>query len=202
MLRYKIAPRGFAANCYLLTEDGKTAVAIDPAQPRVADEAARLGLRVEYALLTHGHFDHIGGCAALQQAGAKIGCLDAERPLVLGDGNMAAYFGRRVPAFGIDFTFSDGDVLELCGIKLTVIATPGHTAGGACFLAGGSLFTGDTLFAGDVGRCDLPTGSGAQLAASVQKLYALEGDLPVFPGHGEDTTLGRERKYNGSVRQC
>lgn len=197
---FKIYPQGFAANSYFLTQDEKTAVVIDPAQPRIADEAKRRGLTVTHVLLTHGHFDHIGGCAALQAEGAKVGCLAKEAPLVLGKNNMADYFGGHVPPFSVDFTFGDGDILSLDGMQFLVIATPGHTAGGACFCVGDHLFTGDTLFAGDIGRSDLPTGSGAQLTESVRKLYALQGDFTVCPGHGEDTTLEYERHNNGWVR--
>lgn len=197
---FKIYPQGFAANSYFLTQDEKTAVVIDPAQPRIADEAKRRGLTVTHVLLTHGHFDHIGGCAALQAAGAKVGCLAEEAPLALGKNNMADYFGGHVPPFSVDFTFGDGDILSLNGMQFLVIATPGHTAGGACFCVGDHLFTGDTLFAGDIGRSDLPTGSGAQLTESVRKLYAIQGDFTVCPGHGEDTTLEYERHNNGWVR--
>ena len=197
---FKIYPQGFAANSYLLTQDEKTAVVIDPAQPRIADEAKRCGLTVTHVLLTHGHFDHIGGCAALQAEGAKVGCLAKEAPLALGKNNMADYFGGHVPPFSVDFTFGDGDILSLDGMQFLVIATPGHTAGGACFCVGDHLFTGDTLFAGDIGRSDLPTGNGAQLTESVKKLYALQGDFTVCPGHGEDTTLEYERHNNGWVR--
>ncbi len=197
---FKIYPQGFAANSYFLTQDEKTAVVIDPAQPRIADEAKRRGLTVTHVLLTHGHFDHIGGCAALQAEGAKVGCLAKEAPLALGKNNMADYFGGHVPPFSVDFTFGDGDILSLDGMQFLVIATPGHTAGGACFCVGDHLFTGDTLFAGDIGRSDLPTGSGAQLTESVRKLYALQGDFTVCPGHGEDTTLEYERHNNGWVR--
>lgn len=197
---FKIYPQGFAANSYLLTQDEKTAVVIDPAQPRIADEAKGRGLTVTHVLLTHGHFDHIGGCAALQAEGAKVGCLAKEAPLALGKNNMADYFGGHVPLFSVDFTFGDGDILSLDGMQFLVIATPGHTAGGACFCIGDHLFTGDTLFAGDIGRSDLPTGSGAQLTESVRKLYALQGDFTVCPGHGEDTTLEYERHNNGWVR--
>ena len=183
-----------------MTQDEKTAVVIDPAQPRIADEAKRRGLTVTHVLLTHGHFDHIGGCAALQAEGAKVGCLAKEAPLALGKNNMADYFGGHVPPFSVDFTFGDGDILSLDGMQFLVIATPGHTAGGACFCIGDHLFTGDTLFAGDIGRSDLPTGSGAQLTESVRKLYAIQGDFTVCPGHGEDTTLEYERHNNGWVR--
>lgn len=196
----KIYPKGFAANTYLVTEDGKSAVAIDPAQPRVLEEAEKRGLKVECVLLTHGHFDHTGGCAALQAQGAKIGCSETEKPLATGEGSLAAYFGASLAPFRVDFTFRDGETLDLCGLRFRVIATPGHTAGSVSFLCGDTLFTGDTLFAGDVGRTDLPTGSGAALERSVKKLYALEGDHRVCPGHEEDTTLEEERRNNRYIR--
>ena len=198
---YKINPVGFASNSYLLTEDGENAVCIDPAQPRILDEAKKRGLTVTHVLLTHGHFDHIGGIAALQEEGAKVGCLYGEERLAIAE-NLSDSLGEglEIQPFFIDFTVKDGEELELAGMKIKVIATAGHTAGGACYLCGSYLFTGDTLFQGSVGRCDLPTGNASALTASVKKLYALEGDYTVYAGHGEDTTLDIERKCNGAVR--
>lgn len=187
---HQIAPLGFASNCYLLTEDDKNAVAIDPAQPRVLGLAEDLGLTVRFVLLTHGHFDHIGGVSALQKAGARVGCLAGEKELALHH-NLGDRFLRTVPPFSIDFTFSDGDVLPLCGMQISVMGTPGHTAGSCCFLADGAIFSGDTLFCAAVGRTDLPTGSASDLENSLRKLCALEG--PVYAGHGENTTLSAER---------
>ena len=89
---HKIYPSGFASNTYFVTEDGKNAVCIDPAQPRALEEAERLGLNIKYVLLTHGHFDHIGGASALQKAGAKVGCLAGEERLAVAD-NLADLFG-------------------------------------------------------------------------------------------------------------
>ena len=197
---YKIKPLGFASNCYLVTEDGKTAVAVDPAQPRVLKRAQELGLAVKYVLLTHGHFDHICGCAALQKAGAKVGCLEAEKGLALHCNlGMELGFGTRVPCFEVDFTFADEDTLEFCGMSVKIIATPGHTAGSCCYLIGGALFTGDTLFLNDHGRTDLPTGSEAQMKDSLKRLAALAGDYPVYSGHGQNTTLEEERKWMLSI---
>lgn len=198
---YKIYPVGFASNSYLLTEDGEEAVCIDPAQPRILDEAKKRGLTVTHVLLTHGHFDHIGGIAALQKAGAKVGCLYGEERLAIAE-NLSESMGGgvEIEPFFIDFTVKDGEELSLAGMTVKVIAAKGHTAGGACYLAENYLFTGDTLFQGSVGRCDLPTGDERALVASVKKLYALEGDYIVCAGHGEDTTLETERKYNGVVR--
>ena len=174
---YKIYPSGFAANSYLVTADGKNALCIDPAQPGIADEVKKLGLTVSHVLLTHGHFDHIGGAASLQKAGAKVGCLFGEERLAVLD-NLADSLGGglEIEPFFIDFTVKDGEELALAGIRIKVIATAGHTAGGACYLIEDSLFTGDTLFEGSVGRSDLPTGSGTELTKSVKKLYALDGD--------------------------
>jgi len=197
---YKIYPAGFASNSYIITADGRRAVCIDPAQPRVLEKAKSLGLSVECVLLTHGHFDHIGGCAVLQAAGATIGCLAEEKPLALGKDNLALEFGgKEVPPFQIDFTLSDGEEIELAGIPFKAIATPGHTAGGACYLAEDKLFTGDTLFDGSVGRTDLPTGDPSALIKSVKRLYALAGDYTLYAGHGGDGTLEEQRK-NGYIR--
>lgn len=196
----KIYPTGFAANTYILTADDISAVVIDPAQAGILDEVKERGLEVKFVLLTHGHFDHIGGCAALQRAGAKVGCLSGEERLAILD-NLAEAFGEgEVEPFTVDFTVKDGEILDICGMQIKVIATPGHTAGGASYRVEDNLFTGDTLFRDGVGRTDLPTGSYAQLEKSVKKLYALEGDYTVYAGHGGDSTLGRERKQNGAIR--
>lgn len=197
---YKIPPVGFAANTYLLTEDGKNAVCIDPAQPRVFDEAEKLNLTVKYVLLTHGHFDHIGGIAALQRAGARVGCLAGEERLAVAENLSDVFGGVEIEPFFIDFTVKNGEVLEILDLKIQVVATPGHTAGGACYLIGKNLFTGDTLLRGSIGRSDLPTGDFFELEKSVKKLYSLEGDFTIYAGHGENTTLDEERKHNGAIR--
>ena len=169
------------ANTYLLTEDDKTAVAIDCGGEEVWDYALSKGLKIEYVLLTHGHFDHIAGCPALAAKGVKIGAAS--------------------PEFPVSFTFEDGDALSLCGMEISVIATPGHTAGGVCFLSGENLFTGDILFFESVGRTDFPTGNAAQLVRSIkEKLFTLSGDRRIFPGHEEETTLAHEKQYNPFIR--
>lgn len=196
-----IEPLRFASNCYLLTEDGKTAVAIDPGEETVLIEAEKRGLTVTHVLLTHCHFDHIGGCLALQKAGAKVGCCKDELFQLQHQAEGARLFGLPpAPEFFPDFTFSGGDKLNFGGISFEVIATPGHTQGSVCFLAENALFSGDTLFQGSVGRCDLPGGDFRALERSVKVLYALEGDYTVYPGHGDRTTLSFERKYNGVIR--
>lgn len=195
----KVKPNGFASNSYVLTVDGKRAVVIDCAQPRVYSVCEQEGLVPEYVLLTHGHFDHVGGCGKFFKEGAKICCGEKEAPHIFSAENRGLFGGVYIPEFEIDRTFSDGEEVELCGIKIKVIETPGHTAGGVCYLAGDCLFTGDTLFRLGVGRCDLPTGDGAQLTKSVKKLFALKGDYRVYCGHYDDTTLEFERENNPCV---
>lgn len=197
---HKIYPQRFAANSYFVTCDEKNAVCIDPAQPRILDEAKKRELQVKYVLLTHGHFDHIGGVSALQKAGAQVGCLQEEKELVLGKNNMGEAFGERIAPFTVDFTFSDGEELSLCGINFRVLATAGHTAGSCCFLCENNLFTGDTLFQGSVGRTDLPTGNARELFKSLKKLAELDGSYNIYAGHGEDSTLEYERKCNGYLK--
>ena len=107
--------------------------------------------------------------------------------------------GFPVPPFSVDFTFTDGEKLSLCGLDFTVIATPGHTPGGACFDCGDVLFTGDTLFLESVGRTDFPGGSSQQLMKSCKKLLALKGDRTVYPGHDEPTSLSHERAHNAWI---
>ncbi len=196
---YTVPAGMLRANSYIVTENGADAVLIDCGGAQPLAFARQKGLNIRSVLLTHGHFDHIAGCAELQAAGAQIGCAEAEKSLLTSSANLAAEMGVRIPAFSVDFTFQGGDELDLCGLKFTVLATPGHTPGGVCFLCGDSLFTGDTLFCESVGRTDFPGGSTSQLRESVKKLLALPGNLTVYPGHDEPTTLEHERMFNPFV---
>ena len=196
-----ISPRGFGANAYVLTEDNKTAIVIDPAQSRVEGELIKRGLTPAYVLLTHCHFDHVGGVAALQASGAKVLCSAEEKKLVGTSADLFDAFGAPRISYRVDETFIDGEEKELCGIRVKMLLTPGHTAGSACYLVtakdgGRYLFTGDTLFCGSIGRTDFPTGSIAQLRASLRKLANLQGDYPIYAGHNEETTLEYERMHN------
>lgn len=197
---YKIYPAGFAANSYIITADDKTCVVVDPGQPRILSECEKRGLTPEYALLTHCHYDHIGGCGALWNVGCRIICGEDEKDLIFSDDNRAIFHGIEIPHFEIYSTVKDGQELELCGIKFRVLSTPGHTRGGVCYIAGNTIFSGDTLFYESVGRTDFATGSYEAIVRSVKKLYALKGDYTVLCGHGEDTTLSHERSFNPYVK--
>jgi glyoxylase-like metal-dependent hydrolase (beta-lactamase superfamily II) len=201
----KIYPKGFAANSYILTADGKNAIVIDPAQPRILDEVKKLGLTPQYVLLTHCHFDHVGGVATLQAAGAKVLCSEQEKSLVGTKADLFEMFGadRGIYAYTVNDTLKEGEKRLFCGIFVQSILTPGHTGGGMCYLISDekegenrALFTGDTLFCGCVGRTDFPSGNAAELNKSLQKLAALPFDCPIYAGHEEDSTLDEERRNN------
>ncbi len=196
-----IYPRGFGANAYALTQDGKSAVVIDPSGGKVESELIKRGLAPAYVLLTHCHFDHVGGVAVLQQSGAKVLCSAKTKALIGTSADLFDMAGMpRVP-FTVDETFDENEEKLLCGMRIKAIPTPGHTSGSVCYLVtdnegGRYLFTGDTLFLGSIGRTDFPTGNIGDLRASLKRLSALDGDMPVYPGHNEQTTLEHERKNN------
>jgi len=196
-----ISPRGFGANTYAITQDGKTAIVIDPSQPRVESELIKRGLSSAYVLLTHCHFDHVGGVSALQAGGAKVLCSEKEKTLIGTSADLFDAFGAPRLPYKIDETFADGEEKMLVGMQVKMLLTPGHTSGSACYLitandGGRYLFTGDTLFESSIGITDFPTGDIGQMRTSLRKLSALEGDYPVYAGHNDPTTLERERKTN------
>ncbi|MBQ8374421.1 MAG: MBL fold metallo-hydrolase [Clostridia bacterium] len=200
MKKYKIYPKGFGANTYLLTADEKTAVVIDPSGEHVSRELSARGLTPAFVLLTHCHFDHVFGVSALQKQGAKVVCLDLELPLVGTRADLFELFGAPRTAYTVERTVKNGEEFTLAGLRFTAMSLPGHTAGSAGYLVENGeekwLFSGDTLFEDSIGRTDFPTGSAAQIRQSLLRLKSLEGDWQIFAGHGEDTTLNRERKYN------
>ena len=184
------------ANAYLLTKDGKHAVLIDCGGEEALREAEKRGLEVETVLLTHGHFDHIGGCAAAQKKGIRIGCSEEEKVLTeTPELNLSLETEANTEPFTVDFTFKGGDTLSCAGISLKVIATPGHTKGGVCFRAGDAVFSGDTLFRESIGRTDFPTGNRGSLNVSIVKLLTLCEDCDIYPGHGPMTTAAHERAF-------
>lgn len=158
------------------------------------------GFTVAGILLTHGHFDHIWGTKELRElTGAKLYALEAERELLQSAKmNVSSQVGRTYTV-DADVYLKDGEELTLAGMTFQVIATPGHTGGGCCyyFKEAGFLVSGDTLFRDSVGRTDFPTGSMGTLVRSIKdKLFVLPDETKVYPGHGDSTTIGHEKKYN------
>lgn len=190
-------------NCYILYHaDTKQAVIFDPAdeEERILDAMQELGLHLEAILLTHGHFDHMMAADRLrEETGSRI-CSFHEEAQVAEDAyvNLSSQF-RTGYVLKVDETFTDNQVVELAGFSIQVLHTPGHTKGSVCYYLEkeGLLFSGDTLFAGSVGRSDFPTGSGATLIRSIkERLAVLPDGTQVFPGHGDMSTIGYEKVNN------
>jgi hydroxyacylglutathione hydrolase len=196
--------------CYLIgDESAGTAALIDPAfdVPRILAKAGNAGYTITHVLNTHGHPDHSAGNAdVIRATGAQLCIHEIDAPSL---GNMTGrVFSRMLGGKGSprpQRLLKDGDKIRIGAIELTVLHTPGHTPGGACFYTTGHVFTGDTLFVGAVGRTDLSGGSAAQLLASIQnKIYTLPEDTIVWPGHhygdAPSSTVGRERRENPFTR--
>lgn len=192
----------FQENCILAWDDEtKTGVLIDPGDEpeRLLRTASFLGIQVEGIYNTHGHLDHAGAVAAVQdKLGAPFAIHPADRFLLDALPAQARMFGLpavRVPK--VDRELADGDTVTVGGHTAEVLHTPGHTPGGVCFLFPGVVVVGDTLFAGSIGRTDLPGGSHVQLLSSIrERLLGLDDATRVLCGHGPATTIGLERKHN------
>ena len=190
-------------NCYFLyREDSKECIFVDPADQgaNIYRALTKNGFHVAGILLTHGHFDHIWGTKELRElTGAKLYALDAERELLQSARkNVSEQVGRPYTVEA-DVYLKDGEEMTLADMTFQVIATPGHTGGGCCyyFKEAGFLVSGDTLFQDSVGRTDFPTGSMGTLVRSIKdKLFILPDETKVYPGHGDSTTIGHEKKYN------
>lgn len=147
-------------------------------------------------LLTHGHFDHIGGVAYLKTLGAKVYMHKADVFKIDEDDQMARYLGVKIEHFDVDELVKDGDLLEICGFKIKVIETPGHTMGGVCYVLDEYIFTGDTIFRESYGRTDFEDSDFQMIKSSILKILSLEGEYTLLPGHGEETYLSFEKMYN------
>lgn len=204
-MKYKRLPLGpLGTNTYLVWGGDGKAFLVDPAGD--LEEGAAFvkneGLSVEKILLTHGHLDHTGGVPdAVRRFKAPLFVPEGDSPLVVSpDEGAKAWMGYDFDGTR-DFTpLKDGDSLKVGELKVTVISTPGHTAGSTCYLAesadGALLLSGDTLFARSVGRTDLPGGDWGKLEESLLRLASLPDSLVVLPGHGPETTIGEERRHN------
>ena len=193
-----------AENCFLIRKDGSDrALIVDPGDeaPRILQAVDELGVTIEGILLTHTHFDHIGAVAPIAKAtGAPVWCPEIETP-VLADINSDVPWPGFGPyeSYDADHTVSGGEKLELAGMEIDVIFTPGHSPGHVTYSVPDetAIFSGDVLFQGSVGRTDLPGGDWATLLDSIRNLVdSHPAETTVYPGHMGMTTLGAERATN------
>jgi len=190
-------------NAYVVgDEETREGVVIDPGgnPERILAAVERHGLTIRYVLNTHAHFDHTEANGALVAAtGAPLALHPLDKPILAAAGG-AGFFGLPLkPGPAPDLELADGDVLEVGGLRLQVLHTPGHSPGHVCFYEAGAgvVFDGDVLFYRGVGRFDMPGGNWQQLRKSIEEvLFVLPDDTMVYPGHGPATTIGDERILN------
>ena len=191
-------------NCWIVRADGSDrGLIFDPGEEpdRLLAVAAEMGVTIEAILLTHTHFDHIGAVAPVARAtGAPVYCPELEVPVLADIMRFVPWEGfGPYESYAADETVSGGERLELAGLELDVLFVPGHSPGHVAYSipAESAVVSGDVLFAGSVGRTDLPGGDHATLLRSIQgMLERLPDETAVLPGHMEPTTLGRERATN------
>lgn len=190
-------------NCYFLyREDSKDCILVDPADQgaNIYNALSRNGFTIRAILLTHGHFDHIWGSKEVRElSGVRMYAYEQEKELLNSERMNVSKGAGRPYTVDADVYLKDGEELTIAGITFRCIATPGHTAGSCCYYIAeaGFLISGDTLFQESVGRTDLPTGNMNALVTSIKdKLFVLPEETKVYPGHGDSSTIGYEKKYN------
>jgi glyoxylase-like metal-dependent hydrolase (beta-lactamase superfamily II) len=205
LLIYQLSVGPLQVNCFLVAcQKTQDAMVIDPGEEgaRIIQLAQNEGLKISKVINTHGHFDHIGANQHVVLAtGAKLMLHAADLPLLQNARNHAGIYGLNVvPSPDPDRLLEQGDTLEVGDHSFEVFHVPGHSPGGICLLSDGHIFVGDVLFAGSIGRTDLPGGDFDLLVKSVrERLLSLPDQTVVHPGHGPDTTIGRERRHNPFV---
>ncbi len=204
---YRLQLGFLQTNCYIVVNDQtKKGIVIDPAED--GDYIVRFihdhHFEVNQILLTHGHFDHVGGIGPIKKEfNAKVWIHEKDAPMLEDPAKNLSFF---IEGGGLsqrsDGFLKEGQSIEFGTSRLDVLHTPGHTPGGVSFVGDHFVFVGDTLFRNSVGRSDFPYASETQLAESIQKkLFALNDDFVVYPGHGPETTIGREKRSNPFVSE-
>jgi glyoxylase-like metal-dependent hydrolase (beta-lactamase superfamily II) len=204
---HKLAVGPIMANCFIVgCEESREAAVIDPGAevPRILEAVEKAQLSVKVIINTHGHFDHVGGNRALKaHTGAPLLIHPLDAPMLSRLAEMAGAFGMRSEnSPPPDRMVEDGDIIAVGRLTLEVIHTPGHTPGGISLAAPGRVFVGDTLFQGSIGRTDFPGGDFDALLQSIRtRLFPLGDEVTVYTGHGPETVLGQEKRFNPFVSQ-
>lgn len=186
-------------NCYIITDENQSeAVIIDPGggYERITKYLKDSNKSPYAVLLTHGHFDHYLAAKKFQELGAKVYIHKLDEELLTKRQGLASSFGMTITSLNADCIFEDNDIIKIGNLEFKVMHTPGHSKGSSCFIIEDSIFSGDTLFLQSYGRTDFLDGSFPEIKKSLLKLFALEGDYKVYPGHMEETTLSYERIHN------
>jgi len=198
----------FGVNCFLVFGERNSVIVIDPGADaeRIADCLTSARATVACYLITHGHVDHISALAEMEALfPAPIGIHPLESKWAFSRANhMLPFYGPPRKPSAIERELQGNQIWTDAGLRYKVLFTPGHSPGAVCFYfeSLGVVFTGDTLFAGSVGRTDLPGGDARTLAASLKHLKCLPPDTRVFPGHGPATTIAAEKATNYFLRGC
>ena len=191
----------FQENTWVVGDGAGAGMVVDPGfeLDRVVATAEGAGLEIVQIVCTHGHLDHSSGVAEMKErTGAPFSIHEADVPYLERLPDQAAMFGLDVPVVPtVERELRDGDEIVLGELTFKVVHTPGHTRGGCCLLAGGHAITGDSLFAGSIGRTDLPGGSWEVYQETIRNvILTWPDDLVVHPGHGPDSTMAVERQMN------
>ena len=186
---YRLPVGPLETNCYLVADESGACAVIDPGDTpeKILSCAREHGLRIGAVLLTHGHFDHVGGVRAVAQA--------TTCPVWMHSKDLTLRTAMTTSAPYCTDTYAEGDEVAVGALRFEVMETPGHTPGSVCLRCGNALFSGDTLFAGSCGRTDLG-GDAREMRKSLARLAAIPENLNVYPGHGGSTTLDAERAGN------
>lgn len=195
-----------ATNCYIIPADEGRAIVVDPASTgEVLAILETNDLELGAIVITHGHYDHFAGAAALkEQTGAPIFAPELDRDMYASSDKSWAWFmqGTQFSPIEPDYLFGDGEELEICGTKFLALNAPGHTAGSCLLICGrwNCIFAGDVIFRGSVGRTDGYSGSPARQEQTMRKIRGIEHNYKLFCGHGEATDIETEKRTNPYLR--
>lgn len=197
----KVSLGVMGTNCYIVWDENRNGVVIDPGftDSRLKAIIEKNDLMIHYILLTHGHFDHIGAVEKLKkETGAKVLIHEKDKACLTDPKRNLSYLaGLEIRGEEADGFLIDKDVLQVGDLKFEIIHTPGHSKGGVCLLADNHLFSGDTLFNTSIGRTDFFDSDRKELLKVIRdRLLILPDATLVYPGHGENTTIGYEKKHN------